>query len=47
LELYWLLERVEARRGSRLIPARVAHLPLMFAGAAQYLAGGVAWLAGW
>jgi hypothetical protein len=44
LLLYWILERIEVRRGEKLLRLRKALLPLFFTAALVLVAGGLGWL---
>jgi hypothetical protein len=44
LFLYWILERIEVRRGEKLLRLRMAMLPLFFAAPSVLVACGLGWL---
>ena len=44
LLLYWILERIEARRGEKLLRLRKALLPLFFAAPIIFVACCIGWL---
>jgi hypothetical protein len=47
LVAYWVLERIEGRRGARLMRCRVALMVPLYLGAILCSVGGVRWLLGW